>query len=179
MMGRTDNTRVFASAYGQKIKYIFQENAGVSSARNTGIKQSKGEWVVFLDSDDEWDTGYLSSQMERASEFPEAIGHITNAVFISADGRRSSLFTETAMSDRFKGQPHLIFRRPLAIIIRYAHWFIQTSVFRRNALLRAGLFDEKLSIAEDLDVIARVAHRGPFAISIAELVAVIRSEETS
>jgi len=175
--GSTDGTEAVLQTYGQKVTYIFQENAGVSSARNKGIELSTGEWVAFLDSDDEWDANYLASQMGRASQFPEAVGHMTNAVTISVDGTRSGLFEETAMLGRFRGRPYLYFRRPLRIIVQHAPWFVQASIFRREALLAAGLFDTELSIAEDLDVIARVALQGPFTFFGTELVAVIRRAE--
>ena len=52
--GSTDNTREILKAYANKIKYIYQENSGVSSARNVGIQAARGLWISFLDSDDEW-----------------------------------------------------------------------------------------------------------------------------
>jgi glycosyltransferase involved in cell wall biosynthesis len=84
--GSTDETKKALQAYSQ-IKYIFQDNGGVSSARNTGIMAAKGEWVAFLDSDDEWTEDYLSVQMEQVKEFPQAVGHMTNAVSVLSDGQ--------------------------------------------------------------------------------------------
>jgi len=50
--GSTDNTRDVAKSYGAKITYIEQANKGLSSARNTGIKEAKGKWIITLDADD-------------------------------------------------------------------------------------------------------------------------------
>ena len=50
--GSTDNTRKMVENFGEKVSYIYQENAGVQTARNKGFSVSKGEYILFLDSDD-------------------------------------------------------------------------------------------------------------------------------
>lgn len=50
--GSTDNTEEIVGCYGRKVNYIYQENSGLSSARNTGIENSCGDYVQFLDADD-------------------------------------------------------------------------------------------------------------------------------
>ncbi len=175
--GSTDDTRKRLDAYGTKINYLFQANSGVSSARNAGIRAAQGEWLSFLDSDDEWTKDYLSTQVEQIEKFPAAAAHITNAVTIVPGGGRSSLFVETGLLDRFKAKPCLIFERPLCTIVTHAPWFLQSTIMRRDTLLKAGLLDEKLSIAEDLDLVARIALRGPITFYRKELVEVYRREE--
>src|SRR5262249_17498095 len=58
--GSLDNTRAVIESYGQKVRYVHQANAGVSAARNRGIREAKCEWIAFLDSDDYWVPGHLS-----------------------------------------------------------------------------------------------------------------------
>jgi len=176
--GSTDDTRKALEAYANKISYIYQENSGVGSARNTGIKAAQGEWVAFLDSDDEWTKDYLSSQMEQAKKYPHAVAHTTNVAKFSLDGMRSNHFSERNFLDKFKDRPCLVFERPLRVILTHELWWIQSSILRRDILLQAGLFDTRLSIAEDLDVIARVALRGAFTFCRKELVEIFRREET-
>lgn len=177
--GSTDDTRIALKEYSHKIRYIYQENAGVSAARNAGIRLAKGEWVAFLDSDDEWAKDYLSTQVEQIERLPGAVAHITNAFTVPHHGERRSLFLESGFIERFKAKPCVVLERPLQAIITYALWFLQSMIVRRDVLSEAGLFDEDLSIAEDLDVIARVAMRGPFTFCKKELVEVYRREEAA
>jgi glycosyltransferase involved in cell wall biosynthesis len=60
--GATDNTSEVASRYPGKVRLIRQENRGLSGARNTGIRHSEGEYMVFLDADDR----LLPEALERA-----------------------------------------------------------------------------------------------------------------
>ncbi len=58
--GSTDGTKAQIEQFDDdRIRYIYQENAGVSAARNKGILESKGQYVCFLDSDDEWKPNHL------------------------------------------------------------------------------------------------------------------------
>ena len=66
--GSTDNTKKVINEYielDSRFKYIFQENAERSAARNNGIKNAKGEYICFLDSDDY----YLSNHLEVLKEY--------------------------------------------------------------------------------------------------------------
>jgi len=178
--GSTDATRKALEPYMSKIKYIYQENSGVSSARNAGITLASGEWISFLDSDDEWTAEYLSTQMASIKQFPHAVAHITDAVSILLDGTRESLFTENGLFRMRKlgGNQCLLLERPLRTMVQHRPWFLQSSIVRKEILLQAGLFDTELSIAEDVDLLVRVALKGPFTFSAKELVMIIRRQET-
>ena len=52
--GSTDDTREIVRNQFPDVRYLFQQNKGVSSARNTGIKAASGDWIALLDSDDHW-----------------------------------------------------------------------------------------------------------------------------
>jgi len=62
--GSTDNTKDVLVKYNESIRYIHKENAGLPAARNTGIEQAKGEYIAFLDSDDQWLADKVELQME-------------------------------------------------------------------------------------------------------------------
>lgn len=65
--GSTDGTRKIVEGYGARCRYIGQENAGVSSARNRGVEEAAFDWIAFLDSDDYWLPEHLSRLMEAVS----------------------------------------------------------------------------------------------------------------
>ncbi len=59
--GSTDSTRQVVASYGNRVRYIHQQNRGVAAARNTGVRNATSNWVGFLDHDDEW----LPRKIER------------------------------------------------------------------------------------------------------------------
>jgi len=61
--GSTDKTRETVERYHSKVQYIYQENEGVSSARNNGIRASHGDYIAFLDADDVWLPDKLKEQI--------------------------------------------------------------------------------------------------------------------
>jgi glycosyltransferase involved in cell wall biosynthesis len=176
--GSTDNTREALESYNGRIRCHRQENRGVSAARNVGIHQAAGEWIAFLDSDDLWKEEYLSTQRKNIHEVPHAVAHVTNAVTVFADGKRSDHFGEIGLLKRFGSTERLVFERPYGMIVGHSHFFLQPMVVRRDVLLQAGLFKPHLSIAEDRDVMARLALQGPFSFSRRVLVEIVRRRES-
>src|SRR5437867_5651771 len=83
--GSTDNTAEVTAGY-RDVRYIRQENSGVSTARNTGLKQSRGEYLVFLDSDDRLLPAALEIGVDCLREHPECAFDFGPSRFTTADG---------------------------------------------------------------------------------------------
>jgi glycosyltransferase involved in cell wall biosynthesis len=86
--GSTDDTAaLIASTYGEdsRIRYVYQSNAGVTVARNTGIRETKGDYVAFLDSDDIWKPWKLEAQLACFRFFPQTGMVWTNFAAVDVD----------------------------------------------------------------------------------------------
>ena len=68
--GSTDNTAEVVRSLPSVSHYFHQENKGPSAARNVALKHAKGEFIAFLDSDDEWPVGKLELQLGRLRADP-------------------------------------------------------------------------------------------------------------
>ena len=71
--GSTDNGPQYVSEIQDgRIRMLSQGNAGVSAARNHGIREANGKYICFLDADDTWNVDFLQTVKELFDEFPEA-----------------------------------------------------------------------------------------------------------
>jgi glycosyltransferase involved in cell wall biosynthesis len=141
--GSTDNTREVLAAYGDRIKYVHQENRGLSGARNTGIRNASSPWVAFLDSDDWWLPEKIERQV-RLVEADPAVELVYTASWLHfPDGQveRYDVCTPDRLWPRF----------------RYANGITPSTVLmRRDLILKAGCFDETLRYCEDWDMWVRL-----------------------
>ncbi len=176
--GSTDNTRNVLNRYENEIKYIYQNNTGVSSARNMGIMLARGEWLAFLDSDDEWRTNYLQRQMEEIAKHNNVVMQSTDCAIYKGETRLNSYFEINGALPELRENPYLFIDRPFEYVVKHGPWQIGSTIVKRDAAVRAGLFDQTLRISEDYDFMARVAVQGSFGIIREELVNVHRRDES-
>lgn len=84
--GSNDNLKDELKKYENKIRYFYKENSGVSDARNLGVKMSKGEYIIFVDSDDYISRSLLKDIQEYINKKIELIKW--NPIFVDDDGNR-------------------------------------------------------------------------------------------
>jgi glycosyltransferase involved in cell wall biosynthesis len=172
--GSKDETRDRIKVYGDRIRYVSQENGGLSRARNTGIEAALGEWVAFLDDDDEFCPDKLAIHAESALRHPNLDVHATNTVLMSASGERTNLWQIRGAADPGRCG---VLARPLLWITRGC-FFTQSVMFRRSALIDVGMYDPAM-IYEDLDLFSRLPVDRPWGIDAREGVILFRRAEST
>ena len=175
--GSTDNTKEDLKRYKDKINYIYQDNSGVSAARNTGIKLAKGEWLAFLDSDDEWMPDYLSTQFEKVNQLPGICMQTADCRIKKLNGQKISYFEMNGSLPECKGRDYLVVEKPFLFFINHLPWQIGPTIILKEAVKKAGFFDKSFKISEDIDLMARVALQGPFGIINKILVNIYKRNE--
>lgn len=144
--GSTDDTPSVLKPYMPKIKYVHQQNGGISAARNRGIKESAGKYIAFLDSDDQWAPQKLAIQVAILEKDPK-IGIVHNKLIIVNDaGERVGMKPSRESGRNFKELIEIGGDLPTSSVIT-----------RRECFQTAGLFDEHLKVMEDFEMWLRIA----------------------
>jgi glycosyltransferase involved in cell wall biosynthesis len=141
----------YISREKERLVYIKQENKRAAAARNNAIRQARGEFVAFLDSDDTWYPNHLAAQMQWIDDDPSLDLVYANALLVG-DPVKEKPFMEQCPS-----QGQATFE---ALIVERCQIPISTVVARRKSLIDAGLFDEKLARCDDYDMWVRTAFSG-------------------
>jgi glycosyltransferase involved in cell wall biosynthesis len=158
--GSTDDTRQQLAKYGARIRYLYQDNAGVSAARNAGILAAQGTWIALLDSDDVWEPEKLAIQTETIRADPSTVVLVANGFNATSQDEIPINFFSTRVRLRSLTGPFRV-ERPFAWAMD-AVAVTSALVARRDMLIQAGLFDAQLNMFEDLDLLCRLAQLGAF-----------------
>src|SRR3990167_10411604 len=158
--GSQDDTRYIAKNY--PVKYIEQVNKGLSSARNTGIMNSTGDWVYPLDSDDMM----LENCLERVSQVIEE----TNADIVAPSFKTFGTTNEQV----------ILMPNPTLKDFKTANRIGYMSAIRRLALLEVGGYNPKMIWGwEDYDLWFDLLKRGKRIVTIPEILILYRTKEQS
>ncbi|MGO9245442.1 MAG: glycosyltransferase family 2 protein [Verrucomicrobiia bacterium] len=150
--GSTDDTRECLAAYGDRIRYIHQQNRGLSAARNTGIQAAQGKFVALLDSDDLWLPDKLERQVTVGIHQPDIGLVATDRFAIDETGRRLDYVAESCSRDGFC---ELTARD----LLEFAAFSPSSVLARRDCLLMMGGFNVGLTAVEDMEMWVRIAVR--------------------
>ena len=148
--GSSDGTTEMIQRQFPHIHYIYQQNQGVSHARNVGINRAGGDWIAFLDSDDEWLPDKLSRQCAALEENPDIKICHSEEIWIR-HGKRVNPMKKHRKSGGW------IFRQCLPLCAMSP----SSILIHRDVLTQTGLFDESLPACEDYDLWLRITARYP------------------
>lgn len=154
--GSDDGTQAMVrsmQAGDKRIMYRYQKNQGLSPTRNRLVEMSTGEYIAFLDHDDEWLPGKIEKQLKLFQKNNE-IGLIFSDAFIKLNGNAAGrCFSE---------------RKPYKGDIFYPYLFsdnfapLPTVLLPRNVLLAVMPFNPAYEVCEEFDLFLRVAYRYKF-----------------
>jgi glycosyltransferase involved in cell wall biosynthesis len=174
--GSSDGTRGAVQRFGRKVRYIRQDNAGPSEARNRGVREASSEWVAFLDSDDFW----LPHHLARMAEAIGATHGLANLYF--ANMRRAAneggVLLWDACGFSVAGRFQLTHDAGDWIMLPRQPTMLQSSVFKRIAYLTAGGLRRDLRCRHDTHLFFELCLGGP-ACAVSEIGAEMTSDDDS
>lgn len=153
--GSTDDTSVLMSeitASDKRIRYVRQQNHGVSAARNTGIKLSTGDYIQFLDGDDMLQKNKISSQISAFLNKPEADIIYSDVRFF--DDGNPEVFRNSLTGDKSNNWLPEISGRGFEVLHylkRFNFLVTHSPLIRRRVLDSIEKFDERMPALEDWD----------------------------
>lgn len=147
--GSSDDTKEVLKPYQENVRYFYQDNRGIPATRNKGIREAKGDFIAFLDSDDHWLPEKLERQIECFSKHPHYGMVATRCSCTTPEGKflkkNRPGKSGWILTDLFKAN------------------FIRTSsaMIKKECLEEIGLFDESLPECEEYDLWLRIAKQYP------------------
>jgi glycosyltransferase involved in cell wall biosynthesis len=158
--GSPDNTESVARFYCQKdnrFRYVYKENGGLSSARNAGIAEAKGDFIQFLDSDDLLDSGKLEQQVAVFTT-NEDVDIVIGTSLYFKDGLFGRFYSDINLrteniSVMLHGSGNVILKRLLA----FNQFSVSAPLLKVCVIRKIGLFDIDLLSYEDWDYWIRAA----------------------
>lgn len=168
--GSTDGTEAaLHAAFGDRIVYVRQANAGVSAARNRGMALARGRYLALLDSDDEWLPEKTARQVEWLQAHPDFGMVLCDVARTDADRRPVDRLERRRLTPEDGWVLKWALLEPALAPV--------SAMFRREVYARTGGFDESLRTAEDLDFHLRVARDWKIGVIDAVLATAMRGHD--
>jgi glycosyltransferase involved in cell wall biosynthesis len=185
--GSTDDTEAVVKSYAKldpRIKFIRQSNQRQGAARNTGIENSTGTYIQFLDADDLIESKKLELQVAYLDLHPEVDITYSGARYFTEENineralsRQYSMWDGGAWMPEISGEGKVL----LPTLLRNNIMAVNSPLVRRRVIDEVGLFDVRLTPVEDWDYWIRCAAKGlSFQFQdVAESRALVRAHEMS
>lgn len=161
--GSTDDTKQVVAAYAQRehrIKYVYQDNQGLSAARNCGIRECAGEYVQFLDADDFIEERKLEQHALYLKQHAEVDVVYGNVRYFRSENTRERLFSKDGAARSWMPEVSGTGTEILRAMIGQIIMPVNAALLRRSVFERVGFFDEQLRAMEDWDFWRRAARAG-------------------
>ncbi len=141
-----------------RIQIVHQKNRGLAGARNTGIRNAKGDYLAFLDSDDLWTPDKLEKHVQHLDSSPNIGVSFSRSAFIDAQGQALGIYQMPKLTDISAG--HLLCRNPIgngsAPVIRKEVFSEIAFTDSRYGAPEDFFFDEDLRQSEDIECWIRI-----------------------
>lgn len=155
--GSTDDTKSLIDDFGDKrIKYYYQKHKGQSAARNLGLQKASGEWICYLDSDNEFLPIYLQVVMDMLGKSKEALYAMPKAKRTLELYKGRKLLKVINQSGEFPKN-----LTPKDIFMWKIHVDCNGFIHSRKILEEGIKFDERLKRMEDWDFLMQVCEKFP------------------
>lgn len=169
--GSTDGSvKLIESKYHNKLKLIVQKNQGSASARNTGLFAAKGEFLIFLDSDDWLSHDLIEAHIRTLAKWPEVDISCADAVAIQSDG---------TLSEIKKSVWPTIPSNPKRLFLLKPPPFPACEIYRKSSIMKHGGFDEEMKAFADSVVRLKIILSGGLVVRTDSGFAVYRPVENS
>jgi glycosyltransferase involved in cell wall biosynthesis len=172
--GSTDDTAEALTPYMDRIRYVYQANLGASAAQNRGVQLATGKWVSILASDDVWLPTKLETQLKVVATLGKNFGAcFTNCDFFGNTHAIPSAFEQAGFNEELPFGP---LKEPFKVILaRHPAIYVQSLLVLRSLMEYPNGFDERIVVAEDTDLLFRLAFNTKFCFVNERLVRIDRT----